>query len=197
MKGDQAGERYVDPGLLEILGAVSEALGLAEHIQKVFPLHRLKAQRRHGRIEKLLNGFAGGLDDARAAIRLLQGVTGEGSNLPPGTIAFAIPASELPLYRRGLQQLQTAIRTMTDAAYELEALTEPFADDAQRFYRISTAGAPVLRTLAAALARLADDEATLSIAARPVGIGTVLAEVDRYLANSAATLSERDKWLQG
>ena len=84
-------EQRIDPGVLEILGAVSEAIGLAEHVQKVFPLDRLKTQRRHARIEKQLGLFAERLEDARGAVRLLQGVVdGNASDLPQGAIAFTI-----------------------------------------------------------------------------------------------------------
>lgn len=153
--GENAHPRYADPGVLEILGALSEAVGLAEHIQRLFPRGR-KIQRRHRQIDKQVAAFAEKLQDARTAVRLLQGVVGgPARGLESGTIGFSIVAAELPLYRRGLEQLQSAIRGMTTAAYSLEDLTQPFADETERFYRVSSVGDAVLRILAQALLSLA------------------------------------------
>ena len=86
---------------------------------------------------------------------------------------------------------------MTDAAYTLEALTTSSSGETERFYRISSAGLPVLRSLAASLAWVAGEEGQMTIAPRPVGVDVVLREADKYLANCSTVLSERDKWLRG
>jgi hypothetical protein len=187
-----------DPGVLEILGAVAEAFGLAEHVQRILPLHRMRAERRHAQIDKRFDAFVRQLEDARVAIRVLSSVVGEpASALRPGTIAFAIPVAELPVLRRGLEQLQSAVQGMTDAAYELETLTTVAPEDTERFYRVSSGGRPVLRAIAAAVAHVAEEETRVGIADRPVDLPMVLAEVDRYLAHVSTILSERDKWLRG
>lgn len=189
---------YVDPGVLEIIGALSETLGLAEHVQRVVPFHRLRAQRRHAQIEKRVDAFVQRLDDARTSIRVLQSAIGESASaLAPGAIAFTIPVSELPVFRRGLEQLQTAIRGMTDAAYELESLTSVSAEETERFYRVSNSGRPVLRAIAQAVGRVAAEEQSVGIADRPVDVPGLLGEVDRYLAQVSGILSERDRWLRG
>jgi hypothetical protein len=190
--------QHVDPGVLEIVGAVSQVLGLAEHAQRILPLRRLRVQRRHARIEKQLDSFSRRLEDARAAIRVLRSAIGESMQTPtPGVIAFAIPASELPVFRRGIEGLQLAIRGMTVAAYDLESLTAASATDMERFYRVSSSGAPVLSLIAELLARVAADKALVSIAGRPANVPLVLVKVDEYLAHVSALLSERDKWLTG
>src|SRR5436190_22054060 len=104
-----------DPGLLDIIGGVAQALGLAEQVQRILPTDRLRSQRRHGRIDKLLDQFKEKLDDARAGLRLIRStVESLTAEIPANAIGIAVPRTELPVYRRGLQQLHRALEKMTD-----------------------------------------------------------------------------------
>ncbi len=117
-----ASNGLIDPGILELVGEIADRLGLAEHVQRVLPTQRLKVQRRHRRVDKLLDAFNETLNDARAALRVLSttiqpslsepdattapGASGE----RPPRIGFSMPRNESPVYRRGIEQLQAAIQ---------------------------------------------------------------------------------------
>jgi hypothetical protein len=36
-----------DPGILELVGEIADLLGLAEHVQRLLPIQRIKVERRH------------------------------------------------------------------------------------------------------------------------------------------------------
>jgi hypothetical protein len=194
------GRAQADPGILELVGELADLLGLAEHVQRVLPIQRIKIQRRHRRIEKLLDGFSNALSDARAALRVLSSVLNEhvsggtAEELAPtaGTtdpdmprIAFPVPRTELPVYRRGTEQLQMAIQKMTKIAFDLEAATSGVPEEVQRYYRISQSGSNVLRQIKTVL----DDH--------PEALSQLAKTVDSYLARCSEMLEDRERWLQG
>src|SRR5262245_3753982 len=136
MGGDMTDQQLSDPGLLELVGELAALLGLAERVQRLLPTERLKVQRKHRRLEKLLTDFNDALGDARAAVRVVSTTVDRYLSEPDGPasfevggapeenlprIAFAIPTEEIPVYRRGVKQLQVAIQEMTRIAFDLEA----------------------------------------------------------------------------
>jgi hypothetical protein len=165
------------------VGIVADLLGLSEHMQRLLPIDRMRAQRRHRRISSLRSTFSDGLSEARTALRALTStvpaqIPSEGTN----QVAFGIPASDLPVFSTSLYQLQGAIRTMTKAAYELEAVTSAMPDEVQRYYRISEAGEPVLEGLRRVLDR------------GPAELHPLLDRIDRYLAKCSDVFGEGDRW---
>jgi NAD(P)-dependent dehydrogenase (short-subunit alcohol dehydrogenase family) len=190
---------HTDPGVLELVGEIADLLGLAEHVQRLLPTQRIKVQRRHRRIEKLLDSFSEALSDSRAALRVLSTVLNEhlsGENVgalapQPGSpdrdmprIAFSVPRTELPVYRRGTEQLQAAIQKMTKIAFDLEASTSGVPEEVQRYYKISQSGSTVLRQIKTVL----DDH--------PEALPELVRTVDSYLARCSEMLEERQRWLQ-
>src|SRR6266540_2786523 len=70
-----------DPGLLEIIGGIAQALGFAEQVQRI-------------------EAFDTALHDARAALRLVRTTMPSGlAGAPSDAIAVSVPLPELPLYR--------------------------------------------------------------------------------------------------
>lgn len=185
---------FRDPGLLEIIGGIAQTLGLAEQIQRVIPTDRLASRRRHTRIDKKLQHFKDAIDDARGALRLIRTTIADHTRQLPGdAIAIDVPADEVPLYRRGLAQLHDAIKRMTDASYELEALTENVSPERERFYRVSQAGRPVLESIRTALST---DRPASNVAEPDSRLEHLLVETDRYLGACSRMLNERNRWLQ-
>jgi hypothetical protein len=86
------------------------------------------------------------------------------------------------VFSTSLDQLQGAIRIMTKAAYELEAVTSAMPDEVQRYYRISQAGEPVLESLKRALDR------------GPAEVRSLLDQIDRYLTRCSDLFREGDRW---
>jgi hypothetical protein len=183
-----------DPGIFEIIGGIAQAFGLAEQIQRIIPSDRIASRRRHARIDKKVQDFKDALDDARGALRLIRTtIAGHTAELPEDAIGINVPAEEVSLYRRGLAQLHDAIKRMTDAAYELEALTDKVPQERERFYRVSQAGGPVLNSIRDVLRA----DRTESPASAPSSrLELLLDEIDRYLAVCSKMLDERNRWLQ-
>jgi len=191
--------RTTDPGILELVGELTDLLGLAEKIQRYLPTQRLKIQRKHRRIERLLDDFRAALDDSRAAMRVVtstlqehlahadseptQPAGAQDQNLP--RIAFSIPREELAVYRRGIEQLQVAIRKMTNIGFDLEATSEGVPEETQRYYRISEAGKSILRAVRDVL----DDN--------PERLPGLVRQVEQHLARSSRMLEEREQWIHG
>src|SRR5262245_25005486 len=114
-------QRFVDPTIFELIGYAADLLGLGEHIQNWIPTDRYKAGRRHKRVIKLLDTFDKALQDARAALRLIiSAIQPWVAQMPDETIGFSIPAQELPVFHRGIDQVLRAMRVMTNASLELE-----------------------------------------------------------------------------
>jgi hypothetical protein len=189
-----------DPGILELVGELADLLGLAEKIQRYLPTQRIKVQRKHRRIGKLLDGFNVALDDSRAALRVLSSTLdahllepGEATSLETVTpksdenlprIAFAIPREELAVYRRGIEQLQSAIHTMTKIAFDLEATSIGITDEVERYYKISQAGNTILR----GIRRVLDDH--------PEDLPDLARKVETYLSRCSQMLDDREAWLE-
>lgn len=188
--------RMTDPGILEIVGGLLDLLGLAEMIQRILPIERLKVQRKHRTIGKSLDAFGLALDDARAALRVLSSTLNE--HLPPSDIApssdhseeplpriaFSIPREELAVYRRGVEQLQSSIQKMTKIGFDLEAAATGISDEVQRYYKISQAGNPILSGISDVL----DDN--------PEQLPELVRRVEEYLSRCSTMLEERDEWLE-
>jgi hypothetical protein len=178
--------RFVDPGVLEVIGIVADLLGLTEHIQALAPLDRLRMTRRHQRIEKLLRQFGKALDDGRAALRIVasaveRNVTQAGA-VDSDTIGFPLPGAELAVYRRGFDQILVALRKMTTAALELEAATAGMPEEVQRYHRISAAG------------RLVREKLAEAVQGPPTLLPALLQETERYLAKSSELVAEAQRW---
>jgi hypothetical protein len=194
-----AGRVQADPGILEFVGELADVLGLVEYVQRLLPTQRIKVQRRHRRVEKLSDAFSDAISDARAALRVLSTVlnehlsdeTVEKSASTAGTadpdmprIAFSVPRAELPVYRRGTEQLQMAIQKMTKITFDLEAATSGVPEEVQRYYKISHAGSSVLRQIKTVL----NDQ--------PEALPELARTTDLYLARCSEMLEEREQWLQ-
>ncbi|MBI4600713.1 MAG: hypothetical protein HY721_02020 [Planctomycetes bacterium] len=191
--------RQTDPGLLELLGELLDLVGLAEHIQRFLPTQRLKVQRRHRRVEKLLDTFNETLSDGRAALRVVSTTverhvqdsaeldTPRETGVPTASalprIAFSMPREELPVYRRGIEHLQSAIHRLTKIAFDLEATSAGVQDEVQRYYKISEAGNAVLRNIRHAL----ED--------RPESIPALVREVESFLARCSRAIEDRGRWI--
>jgi len=175
--------QHSDPGLLQLIGAAADLLSLGEHVQRLLPIDRIRARSRHRRLGRLTVEFTGRLEDARAGLRVvtsvLQGATPRG----PGPFTVGIRGSELPVFRRGLDQLQVAIRGMTHAAYELETVTSDLGVVGTDFYRMSESGQVVLQSIKTAL----DDDA--------VATTRLLGNVDTYLTRCSEILEETSRRL--
>jgi hypothetical protein len=175
--------KQVDPGILELVGTATELLGLAEHIQRFLPLDRLRMTRRHKRIENLLGGFRKALEDARAALRIIQSSIADGRlELPADAIGFLMPMAELPVFKRGIDQLHAAIRSMTNAALELEAATAGMSDEVQRYHRISASGRRIL------------DKLVSTLHGAPMQLPSLLQDVEHYLTKCSEMISEATQW---
>jgi hypothetical protein len=139
---------YSDPDLLQILGSISDVLGLTEHMQRILPLTRLRAKRRHRRIENLRKKFKENMEGSRVSLKAIKSMLMDRKvDLSKGQIAISIPRDQLSVYRKALEQMQGNIRNMTNAAYELEEITIISPDEAKGYYKISKAGEPVLQAL--------------------------------------------------
>jgi len=188
--------QLVDPGLLEIIGAIVEVLGLADQVQKLLPLDQLRVERRHRRVAKLLDEFTERLEDARTALRVISSAVssrfspasgdtvGSLTPLPTGAVSFDLPASELPVLARGLDQLHVAIRAMTKTAFTLEAASSGVPEEVQRYYRISESGRGVLELV------------KVVISGEVSQVPALLTETEGFPVRSSNTISERETWLQ-
>jgi len=193
-------ERRSDPGVLELVGEIADLLGLAERIQRFLPTQRLKVQRKHRRVEKLLDAFSDALSDARTALRVVSTTVdrhlsepeqaAKGADMLAATsenlprIAFSMPTEEIPVYRRGVEQLQFAIQKMTKIAFDLEATAAGVTDEVQRYYKISQAGNAVLRGIREAL----ED--------RPESVPELVRKAESYLVRCSQMLEQRERWLE-
>lgn len=185
-----------DPGLFELVGLVSDLLGLGEHAQLLFPLDRLRAQRRHKRVAKLRDQFRDALEQARTSLRALR--SSVDATLPqsqPGETTrptlsqtdgpvtrFDMSLTELPVFLKAVLSIQAAIQRMTKAAYELESATASIPHEVERYFRISEAGTPVLRALR--------DSLDHGVSAVPA----LLERIDRYLSKCSDLLRESENW---
>ncbi|MGH8543121.1 MAG: hypothetical protein ACREX3_05705 [Gammaproteobacteria bacterium] len=194
-----ARQRFSDPCILELVGELLGILGLVEQIQRFLPTQRIKVRRKHRRVEKLLDDFNDALSDARTALRVVsttvdqhlshsalsidaEAIAPQGGNLP--RIAFSMPVEEIPVYRRGVQQVQVAIQKMTKIAFDLEATSVGITDEVQRYYKISQAGNVILRGIRNVL----EDH--------PESVPDLVHRVEEYLARCSQALEQRQHWLE-
>jgi hypothetical protein len=176
--------KSVDPGILEIIGAITEVLGLADYIQKILPLDQIRVERRHRRVQKLLVDFAKNLEDARAAIRVISSVVSQNvSGVEPEALRFKIPDTELPVLSRGIDQLQVAIRAMTKISFSMEGGLKGIPHEEERYYRISAAGLRVLDRLRSTISR------------HPEQLAELINELEIFLTGCSKQLSDREEWL--
>ena len=118
----------IDPGILEIVGAVTQVLGLAETIQKVLPTDIVMVKRRHKRIDSLIKKVVSAMDDARMALLGISDSIKIGANdLQNNEHTMDISKSDFEILKRGTMQLHEAIKRMTNTAFELEAVTAAIA----------------------------------------------------------------------
>lgn len=174
-----------DPGFLEIVGGLTVLLGLAEQLQKLFPLDRMRMQKRHRRIEAQREKCADALTKARTALTFLQVFAQRHMvQAPAGTFGVAVPADELAVYREALGQLQKAIHGITAATYELQALTRELPSDHERYFQLSEDGRRVLGTISQYLHQMSNSDE------RPyVVISDLISEVESVLQKAWAALN--------
>lgn len=173
----------IDPDIFQIIGTASDLLGLGEHIQRLFPIDRIKAKRRHSRMDKLRGDFRLSLTGARVALRaLIETIQKQERNNFFDDYFFGIERDDFPVYSKALNSLKTEIAKMTNIAYELETVASNLREEVERYYRISDAGYRVLSTIKEAFEGRFDE------------ILRVLEEVDRYLKMCSSTLDDSDKW---
>jgi hypothetical protein len=181
-------EREIDPGILEILGGLSTLIGLSEQVAP----GRIRVAFRNRKVDRLLERFKANLDDARMALRSLTSVIERlDEDIPRGAISFSLSSTEFAIYRRSLEQLQSAISKLTDTSHNLEATLVDIDAEAERFYRISQAGRPVLKSIANAL-KICISESNLN---HDVRLSNVLKDVDKYLSSCSNYLEQRSEWL--
>lgn len=177
--------RQIDPGILEIVGAIAQVLGFAEQVQRVMPTDRLGAQRKHKRIDRLLKKFVNSMDDARLALRAISGALGPGaSDLPQDVLNFHVSRGDFAILTRGVRELHDAIKRMTDTTFELEAIAAGMPDETQRYYRISEAGRTVL------------DDLMIVLGGKSSRIRETVDAAEHYLDQSARMLETRGEWLE-
>ncbi len=167
-----ASEVLVDPGFFEILGALTELLGLSEHLQKLLPLDRRRMMRRHRRIESQKAKCGDAITRARTALRVLQAFAKKHmSKISAGTFGVPAPSSELSVYRQALGDLQRAVQDMTNATYELEAATLELPRAHEQYFQLSQNGRETLQKIAGFLSAQGPME----------GLSDLLAEVEHTL----------------
>lgn len=182
----QNSDTLVDPTILELVGYAADLLGLGEHIKKLVPVDRMRAGRRHKRVNKLLDDFLASLDDARAAIRVItSGVNEPLAQVPQDSIGFSIKLDELPVFRRGVDQILQAIREMTNSALALESASTGIPSETERFYKISEEGRRVLEILRKVVNGQSAETSNL------------LQVVEKYLVQCSEALRKREDWLAG
>ncbi len=182
----------VDPIILEILGFVSQTVGIAEHFKHVVgPTHR-HVERRHKQVSNQVERFSQGLDEARTSLRIITSVVAEADSGPAGAAGFLVSPGELSVYANGLKQLRKAIEKMANAVYKLESVTQDISSERERFYRISAAGRPVVDIVLKAHRDLLEGEL------KEPGVfllPSIVEGIDRYLTGCAQELEDRDRWL--
>lgn len=174
-----------DPGLLELLGAFSELLGLAEFIQRIAPTDRLKASRRHNRINKLLSELQKSFAEARSPILSLRALASMFLEREPGTIAVSANESDVRAFREGMRNLRRAIERMTNVAYELEEVTKGLHPDQTRFHLISERGRGILGRIQEAM-KLEG----------PTDIDALILAVDQHLKWCDEELDDRRRFVE-
>jgi hypothetical protein len=131
----------IGTGILEIVGAITQVLGLAEQVQRIVPSDRLQARNRHSEMDRPLSKFIKAIDDTRMAFRSVSSAIGESvSETPRDSLSFAIAPKEFAILTKGIHQLHDAIRTMTYITFELEIISSCMPDEKRRYYHISQAG---------------------------------------------------------
>lgn len=170
--------KVVDPGLLEVFGVLLELVAFGEHAFRLGPLQRSRIERRHVKVEKLNAQLALRLNDARAGVRLLRSTLSTAdANLNLESIGFLIPLNELEIFRRGLEQLQVSIQSMTKLTYDLEVTLAGVPEAALLYFKMSQSGRRCLALIRNALNGELREPFT-----------TLLEEVDAHLARSAEAL---------
>ena len=63
-----------DPSLLQLIGIAADLLGIGETVQRVVPTDRLRAQRRHRRINRLRLELREHIHEARSSLVIVRTV---------------------------------------------------------------------------------------------------------------------------
>jgi hypothetical protein len=172
----------IGPGILEIVGAITQVLGLAEQVQHIVLTYRLQTRKRHSQMDRLLSKFINAIDDARMAFRSVSSAIGESvSETPSDSLSFAIAPEEFTILTKGIYQLHDAIRTMTNITFELEIISSGMPDERRTYYHTSQAGQPLLKDLRDVLGGNSNS------------LGSVVDAAERYLDICASKI---DQWNQ-
>ena len=184
MKREASPHDRRDPSLLQLLGAVTEVLGLAEQIERLLHTKPSRIEATHRSIRKSLSKFQRAMTAGRGAIRQINStLAAQVTDAPKDTVALLMPYSDLQIFRSGLEQLQRSIRDMFFASHELEALSEQIPEEATRLFLVNEAGRPVLELLREV------------IAGSPEKIPELLEVPDQHFARCERLIEERAEWL--
>jgi hypothetical protein len=174
------GTTKVDPSLLDVAGLALELLGLADHVQGLLPLQRIRADRRHKRIESTLDQFREALNDARASLRIVRSALSHPETTAAHQDDFAVvmPSEEFTVYSRGLDQLAVSLRKMRNAAFDLEMATSGLPQAQEHYHRMSAAGRSILEQVRGVLAGQRDE------------VLPALDAIENYLVRASQSLEE-------
>lgn len=178
----QKNKQVIGSGILEIVGAITQVLGLAEQVQHIVHTDRLQARKRHSQMDRLLSKFIYAIDDARMGFRTVCSAIGESVSETPGdSLSFGIAPEEFAILMKGVHQLHDAIKTMTDITFELEIISSGMPDEIRIYYPISQAGQPLLENLRDVLYGNSNS------------LGSVVDAAERYLDTCASKIDERNQ----
>lgn len=131
-------ETLVDPGILEIIGALTGLIGMVEQVRRlgVFEHHFL--ERRHKNIWKAMDKACVSITDARSALTVLRDFTSKHmSNVKPDIIGVAVPREQLPIYEKAMADLYKSIQNLHKDCCNLERLTSNLQRTNERYFRAS------------------------------------------------------------
>jgi len=184
----------LDPGILEILGKLTELIGLGEHLKKLIPSH-LAPSRRHGRVHRLLDGLRKDLDSIRSAIRIVRAVVANAVAEPDvGELGFLIDSRQVGLYVNGMERVQEALTSLMKTIYSLEGETEGIDEEQTRFYRMSDPAADICLKVQMFIDAVRPGSSVRLTIERMLSL---LDQVESYVDFLEAELQDRDDWRRG
>ena len=164
-------EKYVDPGILEVIGIAASVLYLCEVAIKITKKGIRSYKRKQKRIGTIARKYQRKLEDLRAGIILINGVMHDNlKNVPEYSITFAVTERELEVFRRGLNQVFNSIKTLSDLSLELELASIGLPEKADLYYEISEKGNLILKNI------------RISLNGHPENIPELMKSLEEYIS---------------
>lgn len=201
-----------DPDLFTICGNIFALVGVNEKISRIIPYKRIKISSKHKQIHKLITQFQNTQDKARAQLRIINSTISEDPEIPHDAIALMISNSEHRIHRTAINELFESVKKLNELSYDLEAETEEYSDEKERFCKISQLAIPLVENMNEYLggiipAKIEDNAYDLDeddICGAKINtlpsyhpIKDILANVDNFLERCSNTIEERKNWLEG